>query len=157
MEIFNDANGGLVKLSFQGNSFSEQPKHVLVICRMGRHWLLTKHKERGLEFPGGKVELGETLEEAARREVMEETGATVAKLTFIGEYEVTNHAGSFVKAIYYGLIENITEKDDYFETSGPKLIEGDLLSLRWGAKYSFIMKDQVVEKSILRIAEIENP
>lgn len=32
-------------------------------------------------FPGGRVEDGETLEEAARRELMEETGMTAGPLT----------------------------------------------------------------------------
>ena len=41
----------------------------LVICRFFDQWLLTRHKERGWEFPGGKREPGETLEVAAFREV----------------------------------------------------------------------------------------
>ena len=48
---------------------------MFVICRFYQQWLLTKHKIRGWEFPGGKKEEGETLEEAAIREVEEETGA----------------------------------------------------------------------------------
>ena len=38
-------------------------------------WLLTHHLRRGLEFPGGKVELGETPEEAAVREFMKKLAA----------------------------------------------------------------------------------
>ena len=89
METFNDEKGGTVKLSFLNDSFSKQADHVLVICRFFDQWLLTRHKERGWEFPGGKREPGETLEVAALREVEEETGAKLKNLHFIGEYEVT--------------------------------------------------------------------
>lgn len=151
MEIFKDANGGMVRLAFQRNAFNKQPEHVLVICRMGKKWLLTNHKIRGFEFPGGKVEQGESLEEAARREVLEETGATIHTLQFIGEYEVTFQGGTFVKAIFLGNVDKMEEKGHYFETAGPVLIDGDLLKLRWSEQYSFIMKDEVVEQSMKRI------
>ncbi len=52
----------------------------MVICQYEKGWLLTNHKTRGFEFPGGKVEQGESLEEAARREVYEETGAILGEL-----------------------------------------------------------------------------
>ncbi|MFO1444256.1 nucleoside triphosphatase YtkD [Bacillus sp. Bva_UNVM-123] len=153
MEIFIDANGCIVKLAFERNAFSKQPNHVLVICQLEDQWLLTKHKKRGLEFPGGKVEQGESIEEAARREVKEETGAVVKELQFIGEYEVSHLDATFVKRIYYGVVDKVEEKDDYLETAGPELVRGDLLTLRWGEEYSFIMKDEVIEKSILKIQE----
>ena len=37
-------------------------------------------------LPGGAVDRGETLEQAARREAAEEAGATLGKLTLIGVY-----------------------------------------------------------------------
>ena len=154
MEIFNDEKGGTVKLSFSNNSFSKQADHVLVICRFFDQWLLTKHKERGWEFPGGKREPGETIEAAALREVEEETGAKLNTLHFIGEYEVTNKESSFVKAIYYAEVDTMSIKDTYLETNGPILIGGDLLSLRFQDPYSFIMKDKVVEIAIDKIMDL---
>ena len=42
---------------------------------------------RGLyAFPGGRVEAGETSEEAARRELLEETGMSAAQLSPLREY-----------------------------------------------------------------------
>jgi 8-oxo-dGTP diphosphatase len=154
METFNDEKGGTVKLSFLNNSFSKQADHVFVICRFSDQWLLTKHKERGWEFPGGKREPGETIEEAAIREVEEETGAKLKTLHFIGEYEVTDKENSFVKAIYYAEVDALPTKETYLETNGPVLIGGDLLSLRFQDQYSFIMKDRVVEIAFDRIMDL---
>jgi 8-oxo-dGTP diphosphatase len=154
METFNDEKGGTVKLSFLNDSFSKEADHVLVICRFFDQWLLTRHKERGWEFPGGKREPGETLEVAALREVEEETGAKLKNLQFIGEYEVTYESNSFVKAIFSGEVETLTKKENYLETNGPILIGGDLLSLRFQEHYSFIMKDRVVEIALDKIMDL---
>ncbi|MCQ6274460.1 nucleoside triphosphatase YtkD [Bacillus sp. V3B] len=155
MDTFYDENGGSVKLTFLSDSFSKQANHVFVICRYKDQWLLTKHKIRGWEFPGGKREQGETLEETAIREVEEETGAQIKSLQFIGEYEVTNKENSFVKAIYYAEVETLTGKEDYLETNGPVLIGGDLLMQRFQGTYSFIMKDKVVEKALKKIMRVK--
>lgn len=148
MKKFKDVKGAEVTFSFRENAFEVEPKHILIVCRHKGEWLLTRHKQRGLEFPGGKVEEGETLEEAARREVMEETGGILDHLVIIGEYQVSNEKGSFVKRIYYGEAEAIVQKDDYLETLGPVLVKGDLASDRMQEQYSFIMKDDVLKNSL---------
>lgn len=153
---FKDTTGAQVRLSFSKGAFSIQPKHVLVLCEYKEQWLLTKHLLRGLEFPGGKVEEGESLEEAAKREVLEETGATLSKLVFVGEYEVRDGNSSFVKAIFYGEVDDIQASDHYFETEGPQLVGRELIEKRFGAEYSFIMKDEVVGKAIQYIEGLKS-
>ncbi|HXV22056.1 MAG TPA: NUDIX hydrolase [Desulfuromonadales bacterium] len=59
----------------------DQSKHVLVVGCLVRNdagqVLLVRHHRRGWEIPQGRVEEGEDLLAAARREVLEETGVTV--------------------------------------------------------------------------------
>ncbi|WP_066057572.1 RNA deprotection pyrophosphohydrolase [Robertmurraya korlensis] len=148
MEIFRDHLGAQVLLSFGENKFGMAVQHVLILSKYKNGWVLTKHKERGLEFPGGKVERGETVEEAANREVFEETGGVLKKLIKIGHYEVRNDHETFVKAIFYGEVEELVWKENFLETDGPVFIDDPQLSDRFSNGYSFIMKDSVVEKSL---------
>jgi 8-oxo-dGTP pyrophosphatase MutT (NUDIX family) len=55
-----------------------------VIIQDGKLLLLWKSKRRHYEFPGGKVERGETMEEAAKRESKEEIGCDVDILSYDG-------------------------------------------------------------------------
>ncbi|WP_100331909.1 RNA deprotection pyrophosphohydrolase [Bacillus xiapuensis] len=152
---FKDQNGCRVTLTFQPDSFPLPARHVLVFCRYRDKWLLTSHPKRGLECPGGKAEAGETLEAAAKREVYEETGALIEELTFVGEYYVQHPDKPFVKGIYFAEIREIEKKDDYLETDGPVLFEGDLLTERMDERFSFLMKDEVVEKTLAYLQATE--
>jgi 8-oxo-dGTP diphosphatase len=68
-------------------------------------------------FPGGKLEMGETLEGAARREVIEETGCNFETIRQIGAYVSYDPHTSFEKQVV--LV--------YFlgEYAGGKLIVGE--------------------------------
>ncbi|RDU36122.1 nucleoside triphosphatase YtkD [Neobacillus piezotolerans] len=153
MKVFLDANGNKVELSFMRHAFPEKQGHVLVICVYKGKWLLTEHGKRGLEFPGGKVEKGESVEEAACREVLEETGAVLTELHWIAEYRVSSPENSFLKAVFFAEAGEIHARETYFETYGPQLVDGDLEELRFGDGYSFIMKDDVVGECLKRIKE----
>jgi 8-oxo-dGTP diphosphatase len=145
---FEDFYNNRVKYSFADHPYSKTPMHVWVICRFSRQWLLTEHPQRGLEFPGGKVEQGETAEEAARREVYEETGATVSLLQYVGQYKVEGKSGKIVKNVYFATIDQIRVKNDYHETNGPIFLFGMPNDIRENKKYSFMMKDDVLLRSM---------
>jgi 8-oxo-dGTP pyrophosphatase MutT (NUDIX family) len=56
---------------------------VLVMIFDEQHRLLLQHRtdDKTWDFPGGYMELGESTEETARREVWEETGLKIGEMT----------------------------------------------------------------------------
>lgn len=150
---FNDYYDNQVMLSFEDHPFTDNPKHILVICKYENHWLLTKHKNRGLEFPGGNVESGETAEQAAYREVMEETGAIIEQLIYVGQYKVAGKARTVIKNVYVAYVEQLIQKDTYYETDGPHLCVELPQSMQTNPSYSFMMKDEIIPRCIQYIEE----
>lgn len=67
------------------------PKHIVavgcLITNEESQVLLIHHPERGWEFPGGQVEVGEDLTTALEREVTEETGIVVTVERLVGIYQ----------------------------------------------------------------------
>lgn len=141
---FQDYYKNEVQLTFNDHGFISDPRHVLVICRYKEQWLLTRHSRRGLEFPGGKVEAGELPDDAAVREVWEETGAGLASIEWLGQYKVTGKAEVIYKNVYFARVEEIIPKEDYMETLGPVLCRELPADLKNNASFSFLMRDDVI-------------
>src|SRR5699024_2819575 len=136
-----------VTLSFADHPFSKQPKHVWTICKYKDKWLLTKHKERGLEFPGGKVEEGETAEQGAIREIHEETGGVVDRIYYVGQYFVAGKKDHVIKNIYFAKVKQLVKQPTYFETEGPVLLKEIPKNIKCNKQFSFIMKDDVLPQA----------
>lgn len=66
-------------------------KYVIVCSRYQGQWLLSKHRQRDTwETQGGHIEPGETPQDAAARELYEESGVTDASLFYVCDYLGTN-------------------------------------------------------------------
>ncbi|MBR1535553.1 MAG: NUDIX hydrolase [Treponema sp.] len=67
----------------------DAPDWVIVVPRINDNFLMVKqwrhgNKSLSIEFPGGVINAGESPEEAAKREMEEETGYKAGKLTYLG-------------------------------------------------------------------------
>jgi len=98
MHKFLDDFGLPVTLTFDEREYRQcQAKHVLVFPFWKGKLLFTRHRERGIELPGGKIEPQESSIAAAIRETFEETGAILDGIERIGQYTVN---GELCKDIY---------------------------------------------------------
>ena len=65
-------------------------KFAVIVAKSKGKWVFCKHKERDTyECPGGHREAGEKIDDAARRELYEETGAIDYSIKPICVYSVT--------------------------------------------------------------------
>lgn len=84
--------------------WTSAPRHIVsaavVATNAQGRILLVRSPRRGWEMPGGQVELGESLEEAAIREAKEESGVEVGELVFCGVFHFLER--SIVNALFRG-------------------------------------------------------
>lgn len=72
----------------------ERLQHAVIMAQEDGKWLICRHRDRTTwEIPGGHREPGESIEQAARRELYEETGTTDADLIPIEVYSVASDDG----------------------------------------------------------------
>ena len=84
-------------------TFSELPavadallRYAVITCRYRGQWVYCRHRERDTwEIPGGRREPGEAILDTASRELYEETGASVYRLTPVCAYCVTRDTDSY--------------------------------------------------------------
>ncbi|MCU9534249.1 NUDIX hydrolase [Streptococcus sp. CSL10205-OR2] len=117
---------------------------------------------------GGKIELGESPEECAKREIFEETGLTATKMDFKGivtfpsftpendwytyVFKVTGFEGELIKDSPEGTLEWVP----YNEVLKKPTWEGDYEMLKWiledypffSAKFSYV-NEKLVDKEVL--------
>ena len=81
----------------------------VIFVREGRVFLAKRHGAHGEDTwasAGGHLENGETLEECARREAMEEMGVTVGELRFLCVSNIIAYGKHYVDIEFLGDIDN---------------------------------------------------
>ena len=80
------------------------PKHIVsaatIVLNDQKEILLIKGPRRGWEMPGGQVEEGESLSDAAIRETKEESGIDIEITKFCGVFQNVN--GSICNTLFLG-------------------------------------------------------
>ncbi len=91
-------NKNLIPIKFYDSLTDEQlsdedtVKYAVIIARYREHFIFCKHIDRNTyELPGGHREHGETITQAAERELREETGATDFVMSPICGYKVEDY------------------------------------------------------------------
>ena len=97
-----------VKISFDpvGTIDNRNLTYVVMGARENSKWIFVRHRDRiSWELPAGHIEPGELPDEAAQRELYEETGTTEARLEPLSDYTVTINGKPSHGRIYYAAVE----------------------------------------------------
>lgn len=108
----------MIKVGFYspGEIADEKIAYVVTTARYAGKWLFCRHKARTTwDIPGGHREPGETPDEAARRELWEETGAEEAEISPVCIYSVENKGVTTYGMLYFAQVNQLGNLPDEYE------------------------------------------
>lgn len=122
-----------VELYEIGQVKDESLKFAVIVSEYKNKWIYVRHKERDTwEIPGGHREKNEDVNDTAKRELFEETGAKEFIIKPVCDYSVTTDSISSYGRLFYGevtelgklpnleieeisLFDNMPQKMTYYE------------------------------------------
>ena len=102
------------EVSTKKNGYPEQPVVAVgaIVFRNSRVLLVRRAQPPSQDLwaiPGGRVEIGETLQEAAEREILEETGITIEAREPVYTFDYIERDGSELPRFHYVIIDLIAD------------------------------------------------
>ena len=99
-------------------------KFAVIVARYQEKWVFCRHKQRTTwEIPGGHREPGEEIEETARRELAEETGAVDADIRTVAGYEVEKDGKQSYGMLFFANINRLGALSDASEIGAIQLAD----------------------------------
>jgi 8-oxo-dGTP diphosphatase len=100
----------MTEVNFYDPDFLPEDRLIysVVTARYGDKWIFVRHHRRKtFEIPGGHIEAEELPYDAAKRELMEETGAIKFSLQCVSTYSVTMGNETRFGKLYYAIVSEI--------------------------------------------------
>ncbi|MGD0341044.1 MAG: NUDIX domain-containing protein [Bacteroidales bacterium] len=111
------------------------PAHItfsVITARFKGSWIFVRHRDRTTwEIPGGHIEKGESSDEAASRELKEETGAIDFTLKCVATYSVEKDCSTGYGRLYFAEVERIGEIPDISEIAEKAMADNIPENLTW--------------------------
>ena len=124
-----------MKVNFYDNINDKSLKFAVIISKYNGQWVLCKHKNRDTyEIPGGHREVGETIDDTAKRELHEETGAIDFSIKPVCVYSVTGKNRVIETGVeMFGMLyfANITNFETELYSEIEKVVFLDELTTEW--------------------------
>lgn len=121
---------GILKVNFYEEVADELLKFAVIITKSNGRWIFCKHCKRDTyEIPGGHREVNEKIDDTAKRELYEETGALEFSIEPICIYSVVRDDGSETFGKLYFAEVTVFEKELHNEIE--KIVLFDELTDNW--------------------------
>lgn len=108
MELIIDKENEMTVQFHDLNDEKKQLKFVVIHARYQGKWIFVRHKDRTTwEIPGGHIEPNESIDDAAKRELWEESGALEFELIPICNYSVCRDEIKSYGRLYFAEVEKL--------------------------------------------------
>jgi 8-oxo-dGTP diphosphatase len=116
----------MTEVKFFDPSFNPETNltYSVIAAKYGDNWIFVRHHKRTTwEIPGGHIEQDETADEAASRELMEETGAVDFNIECVSTYSVLKNGQTGYGRLYLAEILNLGPIPDISEIAEIKIMD----------------------------------
>jgi 8-oxo-dGTP diphosphatase len=116
----------MTEVSFYDPLFKPEADLVysVIIARYKSKWIFVRHRKRDAwEITGGHIEKNESSSDAARRELMEETGALKFDIICVATYSVKKDGITGYGRLYFAEVYELTEIPDISEIAEIVLLD----------------------------------